>query len=225
MSLLSEDKAYVGQVERALDQANLDVSEAKDCVGLALHCIRQGRRWPWWQVNEQAILASVGGTRALVLDIISLAIALRVKDGELGLLDSLTAAVDEFQKSIRSQYDQGDEAAVTYSLEELAEREWGNEPVGSVQDQMDILVHKFGVNPEPPPEHFDPNTQLTDPRLIEAWQLATPAQREVLEQVANGVTVLDAGRHIDGQRSTGWNRVNNLRTKLRKHGMLASGPA
>lgn len=220
--------SYESRVQAALKDAGTE-HQAEDAVKLVGWSIRQGDNLPWWKYHKDRILDIEGGYRNVHSTVMALTIGLLVKHPELSLADAATQAGDEYRASIRRQWDVGygpEDAPI--SLEAKAERIAGmmgtnNGNAMSANEVRDGLLHKYGQKDEPPAP-FD-ETQMTDPRLIQAWELATEKEREVLRLVADGITIQQASAHVGGSNSIANMRMLKLRQRLEKAGVKATGAA
>jgi DNA-binding CsgD family transcriptional regulator len=215
MPLLSE--RYVERVRLALDDAGLD-HEPDEATKLVSWSIKQGRNLPWWKFHERRILEIEGGYANVHLSVMALCIGL-VKSQGLSLADAAQQAGDEFRAGIRRQWDVGSgPIKEPSSLEDLAYKYASRTRHGTASaaveanEVKDRIVYNlsFDTDSQSP---FD-ETQMTDPRLIEAWTVATEKERDVLRMVADGITVQNASAHLGGSQSLGNQRMRALRERL-----------
>lgn len=213
---MTPDQRYHARVQAALADAGTE-HEATDAIKLVGWSIRQGNNLPWWKYHKERIFDIEGGYAEVHQSVMALTIGLLVKNPQLNLADAAQEAGDEYRKGIRRQWDVGHGPIdAPISLEAKAERMvemYGNG--GSANEFRDHTLDKYAVPNEPPPP-FD-ESQMTDPRLIEVWNLATEKEREVLRLVAEGITIQQASSHLGGGSSLAPMRMLKLRQRVQQH--------
>lgn len=194
--ILSTDEGYKRRVRQALDAIGCDAPET-DAIKLVAWSIKQGRNLPWWVAHERMILEDEGGYLSVHQSVMALTIGL-MSQGTFALADAAQEAGDQYRKALRKQWD--------YPIPDL---------FAVSLDADDVNEALFVDNYEPPPEPFSEHN-MTDPRLIEAWEQATPKQRELLRLVADGVNVTQAAAHLGVNPVTAWQRLDRVRKRASK---------
>lgn len=221
---MASDERYLARVQAALDDADLDY-DAKDAVNLVGWSIKQGNNLPWWKYHRERIVEQEGGYRNIHTSVLALTIGLLMNHPEMNLADAAMQAGDEWRKDIRRQWDVGDgPISAPVSLEGKAEHMatmYGD--ANYANDFRDAILLKH-AEPDEPIAPFD-ETQMTDPRLIMAWELANEKEREVLRLIADGITIQQASAHLGGSASLAPMRMLGLRRRLEQRGVRAKGAA
>jgi hypothetical protein len=224
---MSYSAQYLAAVDQAVQDLNMATSREITSDGLmrlVSWSIRRGKNLPWFKYHEREVISNEGGWESCHSAVLSLTLGLLSADHDLPLPDAAEQAGEEWRTNIRRQYDCGNGLVLLDSIEDMAEHRLvflrdGSDTSSILKDQIVAQDRMVQQNPDPSP--FD-ETQITDPRLVAAWEIADERERELLRHVAEGVPQYLAGQlcggyggpaHAPGE-SLAASRLRKLRSKI-----------
>lgn len=191
-------------LDTAIRQAGVD-TDADHLYATAKGSLLQGRRWPWFRVNEARIMAMEGGYENATLAVAGMALGMmepgtKTEDMKQVILD----AGEKYRSQLHNQWNiRGDDPIDRHPV---------SMAIGfpmDMSDDPDAILDFPDEKPEPRPE-FNP-ASFKDPRLRKVWPQLTQQQREILTYYADTESMAQASEMVGVTHSGGASRISRAR--------------